>query len=429
MGGGEIIMIEKMRKNVPNGREIVTKRLGAVLNWLIVALFFSFPFSGLDVFLRPIHGEIFQFTLKLTNIFVVLGGAVAVIKLLVAGKIPRIRGPHWVLAAFALAALTGYFTAVDRQLFFAFYFGLLRGLAIIFLFWAADQPSPVFRRTLFWAAAACLLGAAIAVWQEIMVLVIYHAPYLGNITPPPWLTRAWILLEGYPIIRASAFTLEPNYFSLIPATAFILLGSGAVAIKKGRAWLMALALSGVFLTFSRGAAVGLSVVAVAQFVPWFLARKRSDKTSRPSKAPLFWIAATILVVILMIAARGRDRSIEMRTESAAGAVTTVTANATLGVGLGNDIRYDWRGGSVHNFPLEILLSTGVVGLLIWLVFAYLVIQQIRWAWRRDPAFGAAYLQIAVFVGTLSLTLNMLTHPVFWALVGLMMAGAREEVKK
>lgn len=123
-----------------------------------------------------------------------------------------------------------------------------------------------------------------------------------------------------------------------------------------------------------------------------------------------------------------------RTIMWSGMLNDVLRNPLWGNGQDNYLKYyaviDPAGEGSHNFPLEVFHASGLVGFLAYMMF-HLVIFTVVWRilFRRSTTPHDRQIMTGI-IGALvafwlsSLTNLIFTNPVYWAMLGLSVAGAR-----
>jgi len=394
-------------------------RSETVLLALLCLLIVSLNFSGVDWDLRAkIQNGFFKFP----NI--IIGAAcLAAVAVFLSRRLTWSRTPLAVLlAAYLLAAWGGWPEAGDKRLFIVFLLLLLRGYAVIFCL----AVLPATKRTLAALSSAVVatgvLGSVIAIAQESYFAFSGRTTFLWFVFAPRHFL-GWHPF-GLDLIRVSALATDPNYFGLLPAAALVILILGSS--KRWRSWYWPLAAFAcavtVFLTFSRGVWLGLTCLVLVR-----LARAAAAAV-RSRKVPGTLLVGSLAAILICGAAAGTavfhslndmsaSVSLTTRRMILADSLRTFAGHPWFGVGLGNNVNYDWFGRVPHNLILEIATGTGLLGLLVWVGIAALLIRQIAAIRRRDVRTGNILEGLAVVVAAAGLTLDLTTVPIFWVLIG------------
>jgi len=231
------------------------------------------------------------------------------------------RGPTWAWLCFAALAAAGAFAAPYA---YAAWLVLIELLAFGTLFWLAGGVPPALAR---------ILPPAIAVFASAHGLAAVVQKFSGSPRP------------------ASTF-LNPNHLAawLVAAALFLagtmLAGERTVRVRSSYAAAVALALSGVFVTGSRGAALGLLAGAVA-----FVAVTWSELSARARRGMLAASALIVLGAGAGVAVRFRsddDPYRFHRTKIWAASLRAVTSSPLLGSGPGQFA----AAAPNLNFPLD-----------------------------------------------------------------------------
>lgn len=342
--------------------------------------------------------------------------------------------------------------AVDLQRSLALIIQLLIGFGVYWL-----TVGLLDRRNLRGTLVALWLGAAVV---GVFGLYQFIGDFLGVPVSLTGLLPAYSGTINFGFARIQGPSLEPLYFAnylLLPilTAAAYLIGT----CSRRRLWLipLLLLLDIVFvLTLARGAFVGLfvsgAILAVlyrkvllrprviatglaATFVIGVAVGALLIATTNPGEKPLDVFARQIGV-------SGKDVSSQERIGSAQAAQSLVRDHPIIGVGVGNFGQYYQdpkarTGGRqvVNNQTLEILVETGVLGLIAWGLLVLVLTDRTVRAWRalgRDEIrkaalVGSGLAVLAILIQAQTFSAIYLMH--VWFAVGMLVAVQNMILKK
>jgi O-antigen ligase len=221
-----------------------------------------------------------------------------------------------------------------------------------------------------------------------------------------------ILIEG--TWRASGFTNDPNYFSLL-----CLIGlSLAFALGGLSRWLLVLvAIIGVILSGSRAGIITCGVVLIIAAIGGYFSRKRM----------LMLVASGLLILTALVGLRdllpaeiaeifnwrsyiptNTDApSIYYRMTTIMAALQAFTDNPVMGSGLGNFLYHpdNIHNQVSHNTVIEIAAETGLVGLYLFLVLLWQAFRSVAEISDRKLQLALS-LTLAAF---LLMSMTLVTH--------------------
>lgn len=438
-----------MRAIISFYSKLATTRTRATLLALLV---FLLPFERIPSF------DVASVTVRLSQlvalalIFVSIGPIVNYYRAL-----PRL--PKLLLPTFLLSYLLSTLLATDAKravMVFAFTcFVALIASAIAATF-SADQL-PRLEKYLFAATA--------------IVLAFGFYQYLGNVLG---LSSAWTGLRdiyskevfGFPRIQSTG--LEPLYygsFLLVPYCILLAKKLGKTTkLSVGQSILLTLIIAQVLLTVSRGAIYG-GVLATLALIAAFLLKQQTSGRRLLSLAASFAVAGVLALIMTWIplqittntkqATKSTEKLIQQtgnfdsqddRQRNRNFAVAAFKEHPLLGMGPGNFSQYAIQKYPpyaqaapviVNNEPLELLAEAGIMGFVLFVLFAawtYFVAAAgyVKNVYRDAhlqywaPALLAYLIALAIQYQTFS-TLYV-TH--VWVIIGLVMAfGAQRALAK
>lgn len=88
------------------------------------------------------------------------------------------------------------------------------------------------------------------------------------------------------------------------------------------------------------------------------------------------------------------------------------------------------GGTAHNLILQILVETGILGLLIWLIIAFYLLYKYRNISKLslDGLFGITTMVLSISVGRLLVSSDMWLRPEFWFVISLLINCKMNKIK-
>ncbi|MCL5886909.1 MAG: O-antigen ligase family protein [Actinobacteria bacterium] len=235
-----------------------------------------------------------------------------------------------------------------------------------------------------------------------------------------------------PMPRVTATFHDPNFFGcflLIALPALLYLGLFGALARRHR-FLVAIAAAllsgGLFLSYSRGAWLGMLIALLG--ILYFWVRQHFSNKSRPvvlagiaATASLFSVAFFDLVRVpfdLLIALN--PESALYRLDLWARVLDTFTANPLFGIGFGGFVHQ--YGTDTHNAFMHLLVSIGLFGFLPFL-FLYLN-TVLTGVGNLKTHLGAALFVSLVGAFTATMFIDIILNKSIWFLLGLVNAAAR-----
>ena len=333
---------------------------------------------------------------------------------------------------------------------------LTEGL-LLYLLVVNAVRSPEMMRAVIWALliAGGVMGA-ISVWQE--ATHAYHQTLLGFAQVNDQAFKVGDTVGGKLLRPRLAGPLgEQNRYGqvllvLVPLAISRLRAERHVAMQSLAAVLTALILAGMVLSFSRGAAVALVVVAAAMVICGFVRVRHLVITTLA-------LAVLVMAVVPEYGLRVRslgaadtataqdsqaDAAIRGRATENLAALATFRDHPFIGAGPGGffrrysqeeanklDLRYLGKNRRAHNMYLEIAADTGIVGLAVFLSIAAVTFVQLHrtarlWATlgREDLVILAQAFSLALVAYLASAVFLQLSYQrYFWFLLALANATA------
>lgn len=299
------------------------------------------------------------------------------------------------------------------------------------------------------------LLASVAILNGVLLLAT-----IGDTLGIP-LAGGLISEEGAPILVdgevasgvVSRFTFAGVTAGVVSATVVILAATLLLQPRPAHApWLWVFATVGavgMVLGFSRQAVVslagGVGVIGLSLFTHGRLGRLMRGALVLPVAVALgFWLVTRVptgqaffqgfsgRTAQLLQAEAYETGTVQARTLIWAGMLRDIRQNLLAGSGQDAYLRYmanpDESGS--HNFPLEIFHAAGLIGVLAY-AFLHIAILAAAWhALRRKARAGADWWLLLGLVGAFvavwlsSLTNLIYANPVYWAVLGLLLAVTR-----
>jgi putative inorganic carbon (hco3(-)) transporter len=328
---------------------------------------------------------------------------------------------------------------------------LTEGL-LLFLLVVNAVRSPAVMRAVIWGLliAGGLMGA-ISVWQE--VTHSYHQTLLGFAQVNEDAFKVGDTINGKTLRpRLSGPIGEQNRYGQI-LLVLVPLAISRVRVER-RARLRALAavlagliLAGMVLSFSRGAAVALAVLAVAMVITGFV---RVRELVAVALALTLVIAVMVPDYALRLQSLGAadtaaaqdtqaDAAIRGRATENLAALATFRDHPLIGAGPGGffrryseqeanklDLRFLGKNRRAHNMYLEIAADMGIVGLVAFLSIVAVTLAQLHGVALASAAVGRADLAVLAQAFLMSLVaylasalfLQLSYQRYFWFLLAL-----------
>ncbi|MBM3256125.1 MAG: O-antigen ligase family protein [Candidatus Moranbacteria bacterium] len=282
-------------------------------------------------------------------------------------------------------------------------------LITIFISSKSRHYRSIFRKTLIAAGSVeSLIAFGQFIFGRSLGLYLLGESHLGS----EILGLARINLLGHDFLRAYGTFPHPNMLG-----GFLLFTLVITYVHRSignRNILLGLQILGLFLTFSRSAILGLTIIILFLYLssrvkPWDLSQIKKEIP------PLHFnsVGMTILIILLfslfIIRApiqnifSGRSESVQIRLEYAGAAYHRFLDSPLLGRGWGSGPVellafssfpfYPWEMQPVHNIYLLVLSDLGIIGLFSFLYFIYRVLAGPKNIWKF---LLIAYLFIGFF---------------------------------
>lgn len=328
------------------------------------------------------------------------------------------RLPRTVLAlagffcAFLLVYLLGFFDLATAQAEAQFWKGLVK-FAIHFLFLALGVAYLARGSRRFYLHTLGVFSAGMAVNGVYGVLQLLVARSGGNLdaavlsplTGGASAINVYGAVEGAKVYRMNALTGDPNHLGVMLIVPLLVLAPLYLRLEQGHRLKRRLALLLAFLllveiaTLSRSGLAGLIVGAFLLALPYGRLLR-----SRAVLAPLAWVAAVLAGIVLtrldyferVIRARlqtgGRSTSAHFDVYSFVPDI--VHREPLFGLGLNTfSVYYEEVTGKTnwgpHSFYVALIVETGLVGAVLFLVFLLYLFLRLRAASRLGRALALA----------------------------------------
>jgi O-antigen ligase len=357
-------------------------------------------------------------------------------------------------AAFLLVYLLGFFNLETKQGVDQFTKGMVK-FVLHFLFLAAGVSYLVQRgqrfywRALGWFGAGLVANCVYGVLQLLSARAGHNLDrtVLSPLTGGASSINVYGSVEGTSVYRPNALTGDPNHlgiFLIVPLLAFLPV---YLRLERGHPWRTRLAVALGFMllvllaTLSRSGVLGLGVGLLVLAVPY-----RRFLRTRELLVPLTGVA---LVLAYVLYSRWHYFSVVLRSRIQTGGASSsahfavydfipqiLHSHPLLGLGLNNfSVYYEFVTGKTnwgpHSFWVALVVETGLLGLLLFVVFLRYVYVRLRAARVLGRALGAegrhvralAWGLTAALTGTIAANFFYLTMTFyyFYAFVALALA--------
>ena len=343
--------------------------------------------------------------------------------------------------AFLLVYLFGYFDIETQQGLSQFAKGMVK-FVIHFLFLAAAIDVLVRRgtryywRALGWFTAGFVVNGIYGILQLLAARAGHNLDslVLSPLTGGASSINIYGAVNGASIYRPNALTGDPNHLGVMLDIPLLMLTPVYLRLPRGHKWKWPLAGVLVFLllvliaTLSRSGAAGLIAGALILAIPY-----RRFLWSRALLLPL-----GVLVLILAyvgysrrhffavvlksrVQTNGGDANAHFAVYSFIG--DTLHLHPLLGLGLNNfSVYYEFVTGKTnwgpHSFWVSVIVESGLVGLLLWIVFMRYLFLRLRASRHLGRLLGApvlplAYGLTAALVGTIVANFFYLTMQFYY----------------
>jgi O-antigen ligase len=303
-------------------------------------------------------------------------------------------------AAFLIVYLLGYFNLQTKQGLDQFSKGMVK-YVLHFLFliaavtYLARRGQEYYWRALGWFGAGFVANCVYAVLQLLSAKAGHNldTTVLKPLTGGASAINVYGSVNGSSVYRPNALTGDPNHLGVMLVVPLLALTPLYLRLERGHRlkWKLGIALAFMLLvlmaTLSRSGALGLLVGLLVLAVPY-----RRFVWSRALLAPLGGLA---LLLAYVLYSRWHFFSVVLRSRIQTGGASTSThfavydfipdvlhSNPLLGLGLNNfSVYYEFVTGKTnwgpHSYWVALIVETGLVGALLFLVFLRYVFLRLR----------------------------------------------------
>ena len=314
--------------------------------------------------------------------------------------------------AFGLVYLLGFFNIETKQALDQWVKGMVKfGLHFVFLACAvtylARRGKGFYWRTIGWFAAGLLANALYGVLQLLAARAGHNLDHtvLSPLTGGASSINIYGSVNGASVYRPNALTGDPNHLGIMLDVPLLVLTPVYLRLGRGHRlrWPLGLTLSFLLLvlvaTLSRSGALGLIVGLLVLAIPY-----RRFVWSRALLVPLAAVAAVLAYVFY---SRRHFFSVVLasRVQTSGGSTSAHFAvynfiphvlhtNPLLGLGLNTfSVYYEFVTGKTnwgpHSYWVALVVETGLVGALLFLVFLRYVFVRLRAARALGRALDRA----------------------------------------
>ena len=315
-------------------------------------------------------------------------------------------------AAFLLVYLPGYFNLETKQGFDQFTKGMVK-YVLHFLFlvaavtYLARRGQRYYWRVLGWFGAGLVANCVYGVLQLLSARAGHNldATVLSPLTGGASAINVYGAVNGASVFRPNALTGDPNHLGVMLDIPLLALTPVYLRLERGHRlkWPLGIALAFMLLvlllTLSRSGALGLLVGLLVLAIPY-----RRFVWSRALLAPLGGLALLLtyllythwsffsVVLRSRIETGGKSSSAHFAVYNFVPAV--LHSHPLLGLGLNNfSVYYEFVTGKTnwgpHSYWVALIVETGLVGALLFLVFLRYVFLRLRTARALGRALDAA----------------------------------------
>ncbi len=351
-------------------------------------------------------------------------------------------------AAFLLVYLFGFFNIDTKDGLDQFAKGMVK-FVVHFLFLAAAidliarRGKRFYWRALGWFTAGFVVNGIYGILQLLAARAGHNLDHavLSPLTGGASSINIYGAVNGASIYRPNALTGDPNHLGVMLDVPLLALTPLYLRLPRGHRWkwplagVLAFLLLVLIATLSRSGAAGLIAGVLVLAIPY-----RRFVWSRALLVPLAVLAAILAYVVdsrrhffsvvlkSRIETNGGDANAHFAVYSFIG--DTLHLHPLLGLGLNNfSVYYEFVTGKTnwgpHSFWVAVVVESGLVGLVLWIVFMRYLFLRLRAARRlgrlldrlRDPD-GArvrplAYGMTAALVGTIVANFFYLTMQFYY----------------
>ena len=354
--------------------------------------------------------------------------------------------------AFELCYLLGFFNLETKQALDQWVKGMVK-FALHFVFLAcavtylARRGQALYWRTVGWFTAGLAANAAYGVLQLLSARAGHNLDHvvLSPLTGGASSINIYGSVNGASVYRPNALTGDPNHLGIMLDVPLLALTPLYLRLPRGHRWKWRLGLVLAFLllvliaTLSRSGALGLLVGLLVLALPY-----RRFLWSRALLVPLAVVAAVLAYVVY---SRRHFFSVVLASRLQTGGKSTsahfavydfvphvLHSNPLLGLGLNTfSVYYEFVTGKTnwgpHSYWVALIVETGLVGLILFLVFMRYVYYRLRAArilgrlLRDGRVLPLAWGCTAALTGTIAANFFYLTMQFyyFYAFVALALA--------
>ncbi len=369
------------------------------------------------------------------------------------GRMPRTAGVVvGFFVAFELVYLLGFFNLETKQAFDQYVKGMVKyAIHWVFLICAVTylvrRGQHFYWRTIAWFTAGMLANAVYGVLQLLAARAGHNLDHLvlSPLTGGASSINIYGSVNGASVYRPNALTGDPNHLGIMLDVPLLALTPVYLRLERGHRlrWPLGLTLGFLLLvliaTLSRSGALGLLVGLLILAIPY-----RRFVWSRALLVPL---AAVALVLAYVVDTRRHFFSVVIASRLQTGGSSTsahfavysfiphvLHSNPLLGLGLNTfSVYYEFVTGKTnwgpHSYWVALIVETGLVGALLFIVFLRYVFVRLRAARalgrvRADRrVLPLAWGFTAALAGTMAANFFYLTMQFyyFYALIALALA--------
>jgi O-antigen ligase len=346
------------------------------------------------------------------------------------------------LALFLLVYLLGFYNVETRQALDQWTKGMVK-FALHFLFlvcavtYLVRRGERFYWRALGWFAAGLVANCVYGVLQLLSARAGHNLDHtvLSPLTGGASSINIYGSVNGASVYRPNALTGDPNHLGIMLTVPLLVLTPLYLRLERGHRWKRRLAVALAFMllvelaTLSRSGALGLLVGLLVLAVPY-----RGFVRSRALLAPLAGVGVVLAYVLY---SRWHYFSVVLRSrvQTSGGSSNAhfavydfiphvLHSNPLLGIGLNTfSVYYEFVTGKTnwgpHSYWVALIVETGLVGLLLYLVFLRYVFLRLHAARilgrvRADArVLPLAYGFAAALAGTMAANFFYLTMQFYY----------------
>jgi O-antigen ligase len=317
------------------------------------------------------------------------------------GRVPRTTAiVLGFFAAFAIVYLLGFYNLETRQALDQYTKGMIKW-ALHFAFLAAGvtylaQRGPrLYWRAVTWFTGGLVANAAYGLLQLLAARAGHNLDHvvLSPLTGGASSINVYGAVQGVSVYRPNALTGDPNHLGIMLDVPLLALTPVYLRLSRGhrarRPLLLALLLMAIVLiaTLSRSGALGLIVGVLVLAVPYW--------RHAFSRALLWPLAGLVVVLAYLYSTREHFFKVVIRSRLQTGGKSTsahlfvynfvphvLHSNPLLGLGLNTfSVYYQFVTGKTnwgpHSYWVALIVETGLIGLVLYLVFLRYVFLRLR----------------------------------------------------